>query len=389
MKKIIFKTIYKLSGNLLKFASKVNFYKPKKDLQCTQIIDSYNHPPIYSEETFKDEKISQNIYDLSIIIPVYNSEKYLKKCLDSIIIAIKNTKYKVQVICINDGSTDSSIEILKQYAEKNSDFFVINQTNGGISIARNKGIRVSSGIYIGFIDNDDWVTSDYIEKLLDRAYGTNADIVKCNHVNYSLDSECAVGVVRHSDASIQKFGLNIMEFKGYVWGGIIKRDLFNYIRFPEKYWYEDIMMRFTLMRLANRFEYIDENLYYYALHKNNSSKIVWKKDDIKTLDFYYLLCDLCEINKSLNIKNDYIFYNQLLYELGPNFWLRTRKMTKKFQKTLFIYACNLNDMYKCENCCEYFDCYEYIAKAFNNQNYLLWKLTSFHIICGVHLNFIK
>ena len=100
MKKIIFKTIYKLSGNLLKFASKVNFYKPKKDLQCTQIIDSYNHPPIYSEETFKDEKISQNIYDLSIIIPVYNSEKYLKKCLDSIIIAIKNTKYKVQVICI-------------------------------------------------------------------------------------------------------------------------------------------------------------------------------------------------------------------------------------------------------------------------------------------------
>ena len=180
-----------------------------------------------------------------------------------------------------------------------------------------------------------------------------------------------------------------MEFKGYVWGGIIKRDLFNYIRFPEKYWYEDIMMRFTLMRLANRFEYIDENLYYYALHKNNASKIVWKKDDIKTLDFYYLLCDLCEINKSLNIKNDYIFYNQLLYELGPNFWLRTRKMTKKFQKTLFIYACNLNDMYKCENCCEYFDCYEYIAKAFNNQNYLLWKLTSFHIICGVHLNYIK
>ena len=389
MKKIIFKMAYKMSSMLLDFVSRFNIVRVKSDLKYTQIIDNYNHPYIYSEDTFKDEQISKCSYDLSIIIPVYNSEKYLKKCLDSVINAVENTKYKVQIICVNDGSTDSSLEILKTYTKKISDFFIINQINGGISNARNNGIRASSGTYLGFIDNDDWVTSDYIEKLLNRAYSTNADIVKCNHVNYSLESECEVGVIRHDDASIKKFGLNIMEFKGYIWGGIIRRKLFDYIRFPEKYWYEDIMMRFTLMRISSDFEYIDENLYYYALHKTNASRTVWKKNNIKTLDFYYLLCDLCEINRSLKIKNDDIFYNQLLYELGPNFWLRTRKMNTKFQKNLFLYACKLHDLYKCNNCCEYFGYNKYFSDAFNTRNYLLWKTAAFHVICGIHLDYVR
>ena len=102
-------------------------------------------------------------------------------------------------------------------------FFIITQTNVGTSIVRNKSIRCSSSIYIGFIDNDDWITSEYIEKLLNKEYATNADITECNHINYSLDLECAVGLIRHNDASIQKFGLNIMESKGYVWRNYKKR----------------------------------------------------------------------------------------------------------------------------------------------------------------------
>lgn len=90
-----------------------------------------------------------------------------------------------------------------------------------------------------------------MEKLLDRAYKTSADIVKCNHVNYSAESNSITGVIRHDDASISQFGLNIMDFKGYIWGGIIRKTLFSDIRFPEGYWYEDIMMRFTLMKIAN------------------------------------------------------------------------------------------------------------------------------------------
>lgn len=302
VKKTLFKIIYRISGGLIPLFSKINFSKVKKDKKYSKIVEEYEKKELFGKNTFDDKKISSKEYDLSIIIPVYNSEKYLKRCLDSV--ANQKTKYNFQVICINDGSTDSSPEILKMYMNKIKDFYVINQENQGISISRNNGIKASSGKYLGFIDNDDWITEDYIEKLLDRAYSTDADIVKCNHINYSIDMDCSTGVIRHEDASIKKFGLNIMEFKGYIWGGIIKREMFKDIRFPENYWYEDIMMRFTLMRLANDFEYIDENLYYYALHKTNASKTLWKKDDIKTLDFYYLLRNLCCVNDDLKIERD-------------------------------------------------------------------------------------
>ncbi len=387
MKKNLFIIIYKLTKLLIPIVSRINLIKARKYNSITKIIENYKQKELFNENTFIDKKISRCNYDLSIIIPVYNSEKYLNRCLDSI--AKQKTNYTFQVICVNDGSTDSSLNILESYRKKIKNLFIINQQNSGISIARNNGIKAASGTYLGFIDNDDWVNEFYIEKLMDRAYSKNADIVKCNHVNYSLDLNYATGIIKHNDCSIKKFGLNIMGFKGYVWGGVIKKSLFEKVRFPEKYWYEDIIMRFTLMRIAIGFEYIDENLYYYALHKTNASKTLWKKNDIKTLDFYYLLVNLCKLNDSLKIKRDYILYNQLLYELGANFWLRTRKMTTKFKKTLFIYACELNDLYYKSDFTKFYDCNKYLSIAFNNRNYLLWKLVSFHIICGVHINYVK
>lgn len=387
MKKLIFKFLYYVSYLLSIFLYRVNIIRVKSQKKYLEIINNYNHKNLYSKNTFDDKPISEKNYDLSIIIPVYNSEKYLDMCLKSLI--NQKTKYKYQIICVNDGSTDNSLEILKSYKEKFNDFYIINQKNGGISVARNTGIKVSSGKYLGFIDNDDWVTEDYIEKLLDRAYRTNADIVKCNHINFSIDLNEAVGTVRHDDASIKKFGLEIMEFKGYVWGGVIKKNLFDKIRFPEGYWYEDIMMRFTLMRIANGFEFIDENLYYYALHKTNASKTLWKKDNIKTLDFYFLLKDLCSINDSLKIPNDEVFYNQLVYELGPNFWLRTRKLKSSFQKTIFSDICDFNKKYYKKEFKEFFGMNKYISSALNNRNYLLWIVASFNVICAVHIDYVK
>lgn len=385
--KIFYKFIYRLSNYAIKLFSKINIIKPEKDEKYVNIIEKYPLKALYSEDTFIDKPISNESYDLTVIIPVYNSEKYLTKCLESL--RNQNTKYKYQIICVNDGSTDSSLNILNSYKNKIENFYIINQKNSGISVARNEGIKASSGQYLAFIDNDDWVTSNYIEKLLDRAFERNADIVKCNHVNYSIDDDMPTGYIMHEDASIKKFDLRIMDFKGYIWGGVIRKKLFDNIRFPEGYWYEDIIMRFTLMRIANNFEFIDENLYYYALHKTNASKKLWKKDDIKTLDFYFLLKDLCEINRKLDAVEDYIFYNQLLYELGPNLWLRTRKLDHKFRKTLFIYACELNDKYYKKIYNKFWKKNKYISTALNRRNYLLWQLTSFNIICGVHIDYVK
>ena len=114
--KIIYQGLYKISTILLPALSKVNIIPARKDSECVKIIESYPRKELYNKDTFLDAPIADEEFDLSVIIPVYNSEKYLKKCLDSICNQI--TKYKYQIICVNDGSTDGSLEILNEYQKK-------------------------------------------------------------------------------------------------------------------------------------------------------------------------------------------------------------------------------------------------------------------------------
>ena len=100
---------------------------------------------------------------ISVIVPVYNVEKYLARCLDSI---INQTLADIEIICINDGSTDNSLEILNDYAKKDSRIKIIDQTNAGLSCARNAGMQIAQGEYIGFVDSDDWIDLDFYEKLV-------------------------------------------------------------------------------------------------------------------------------------------------------------------------------------------------------------------------------
>ena len=120
-------------------------------------------------------KISNNIkYDLQIVVPVYNCEKYVKECLDSIL--YQKTKYKFKVIVVDDGSTDSSGNIVDQY-KKYDNFSIIHKSNGGLSSARNKGIEVIDAKYILFVDADDYLMKDSLDGVLDLSYELNADIV--------------------------------------------------------------------------------------------------------------------------------------------------------------------------------------------------------------------
>ncbi|MBR6411952.1 MAG: glycosyltransferase [Alphaproteobacteria bacterium] len=116
---------------------------------------------------------------ISIIIPVYNVEKYLPKCLDSL---IHQTLQEIEIICINDGSRDRSLEILKEYAAKDNRIKIINQKNSGVGLARNVGIEKATGEYIGFIDSDDYVSDDYYEKLYKAALKNNSDIAMTSRV---------------------------------------------------------------------------------------------------------------------------------------------------------------------------------------------------------------
>ena len=118
---------------------------------------------------------------LTVIIPVYNSEKYLHQCIDSI---IKQTLKNIEIICVNDGSIDKSLQILEEYRTQDTRIVIINKANGGLSSARNAGMHIASGEYIGFVDSDDWVDSDFYEKLFVFAKNNAADMAMANFVQF-------------------------------------------------------------------------------------------------------------------------------------------------------------------------------------------------------------
>ena len=112
---------------------------------------------------------------VSVIVPIWNVEKYLPKCLDSL---INQTLKDIEIICINDGSPDNCLNILKEYQAKDNRIIIIDQKNQGVSVARNKGLEIAKGEYIGFVDPDDWVDTNFYEELYNKAIEADADIVK-------------------------------------------------------------------------------------------------------------------------------------------------------------------------------------------------------------------
>ena len=178
---------------------------------------------------------------VSIIVPVYNVEKYLKRCLDSL---INQTLSNIEIICINDGSKDCSGNILTEYALKDERIIVIDQENAGVSIARNVGMEVAKGEYIGFVDSDDWVDLDYFEKLYNSAKQNNCDIAVAGVIRlnkfkrkFYLNYDKLI-ITNDKD---KKFELCDIPEQGCVWNKIYQTNLlksFN-LKFEEGIYYED------------------------------------------------------------------------------------------------------------------------------------------------------
>lgn len=128
---------------------------------------------------------------ISIIIPIYNSEKYLSRCLESV---INQTYRNIEIVCINDGSKDNSLKILREYKEKDDRIVIIDKKNAGVSMARNDGIKKSTGKYIAFVDSDDWIESDAIETLYATLIEKNVDVVRANYnINFEYDKNAFKG----------------------------------------------------------------------------------------------------------------------------------------------------------------------------------------------------
>lgn len=184
---------------------------------------------------------------VSIIIPIYNTEKYLRRCLDS---AINQTLKEIEIICINDGSTDNSLSILKEYANKDNRIVVLDIANGGVANARNLGIKKAHGRYIGFIDSDDWVDSGYFENLYSQS--EDYDLVR------------GIRVVDNKHAKNQ-YGCLVPSIIRKVF--FVEKRLF----FPNKRVGEDSTLKRWIYKATDKILEVKDNGQYYHYERRTGS----------------------------------------------------------------------------------------------------------------------
>ena len=271
--------------------------------------------------------------DLSIVIPVYNAEDYLEKCLNSLLVQKGNCKY--EVICINDGSLDGSLAILERMADKFANLVIHNQKNGGISCARNAGIALARGEYVGFVDNDDYVESDYVERIMKAARENDADIVQVGYSRITTEGNVLFNC-QHGDfvVSYDDFAANFERLKGTIWAGCYKKRIFENVRFPEGYWYEDMINKILFIRLARKIVSVNDVLYYWVARPTSAMSTLWKSYNIKAVDQVYLPIALQRHVKK--IENDELFRIALQKEYSYILYLRTHKLPRLFRKAIFI-----------------------------------------------------
>lgn len=216
---------------------------------------------------------------LSIIVPVYNVAEYLERCLNSL---INQTLNEIEIICVNDGSTDNSLCILEKFAELDKRIKIINQKNKGLSGARNTGIKLVQGEYFGFLDSDDWVDLDYFEKLYKRAKNCDADI--------SLGDFIRKGKFKHKIRlklnKEEEFVGDNEKFYGSqfyhfpcVWNKIYKTSKFNDLRFIEGIYFEDGPYTIQALHRANKVVTCCNTYLYYFVNPNSIVKTLNKKKE--------------------------------------------------------------------------------------------------------------
>lgn len=203
---------------------------------------------------------------VSIIVPVYNTEPYVKRCLQSI---LKQTLKSFEIIIVNDGSTDRSAAIIDEFATAHPDIItVVTKTNGGLGDARNHGIREAKGEYLGFVDSDDWIAPDMYKRLYSKAKQGH-DVVICDMIETTgkkRDSVRSKGFRGSSFKSkeIIKYGTD----PAFACNKLIKRQLFDHVQFPS-IWYEDVATIPIILSYAKHPAYVKRPLYYYRKRSGN------------------------------------------------------------------------------------------------------------------------
>ena len=224
--------------------------------------------------------------EISVIVPVYNVEPYLKRCLDSI---INQSMKDIEILIIDDGSTDKSGEICEEYAGLDNRIKVTHQNNHGLSYARNTGLDQAQGKYIMFVDSDDYVERDFCKIPYEIAEKNDAEIVIFHHHTFEKNKE-----IQKSNANIsqgpktKQEAIDLIQHisEHCVWNKMFRSTLFDSIRFPDGY-YEDIGIVYKLILASNSIYYCKDMLYNYVRRDNSISSSLNSKKKLDLLNMCY------------------------------------------------------------------------------------------------------
>lgn len=196
---------------------------------------------------------------ISVIVPVYNVEKYIKKCLDSL---VNQTLDGVEIIVVNDGSPDNSQKIIDEYTKKYKNVKSYIKENGGLSDARNYGIKKATGEYISFVDSDDYIRNDMLEIMYNYAIKEDLDVVVCDSINvYDNGSEILIkSNNNYSDNDVRNYIIS----PPMACTRLFKKTIFDKIQFKKNIYYEDLEMTPKVVNITDKIGFVSEGLYYYV-----------------------------------------------------------------------------------------------------------------------------
>lgn len=250
---------------------------------------------------------------ISVIIPVYNVASYLPRCIDSVL----NQTYKqLEIILVDDGSTDTCPQICDTYQEKDSRIKVIHKQNGGLSSARNAGLDIAIGELVAFVDSDDWIEPTMYEDLLETMRTNQSDIAVCRHRNVSEGSDMSekgnatISILDNYFVFLDHLippGEPILYFM--VWNKLYKKQVIGNNRFKEKQIYEDIYFDHQILRNCKKIAFIDKTLYNYQINRPGATASFFNDNKLaKITELEVYLQELKE-SENVDIYNKYLAFS--------------------------------------------------------------------------------
>ena len=265
---------------------------------------------------------------VSVIVPIYNVEKYLEKCINSL---LSQTLEDIQIILVNDGSKDNSGTIAKKYAERNKDKVIyVEKENGGLSDARNYGLKYAIGNFVAFLDSDDYIEKNAYEEMYNKAIEENADYVECDFIwEYPNKAKIDKQYKYQNKKEMLSF------VRVVAWNKLIKRSLIteHNLEFPKGLRYEDVEFTYKLIPYINKFAYVDKPFIHYIQREGSIANV----QNERTAEIFTVLDEVIEFYKKNNIYEEYkeeLEYNYARYLLCSSLKRMCKIKDKKTRKEL-------------------------------------------------------